>query len=153
MDAATAGKRLQDLPPKGGYGPIQTDRVKLRTIFGAKSTFAIFFGTTVVGFYTYYLNYKAVKRNQIEMRSARLAIWPALIAERDRAVLKQMRRNRDEEAELMKNVEGWEVGTYYGEPIYFLDEHNQFRDPLFIEHFAHADPIEVSDRSCRHLMT
>lgn len=70
-----------------------------------------------------------------------------------RSVLKQMRRNRDEEAELMKNVEGWEVGTYYGEPIYFLDEHNQFRDPLFIEHFAHADPIEVSDRSCRHLMT
>ncbi|XP_029165245.1 NADH dehydrogenase [ubiquinone] 1 alpha subcomplex subunit 13 [Nylanderia fulva] len=152
MDAAT-GKRMQDLPPKGGYGPIQTDRVKLRTILGAKNTFALFFATTVVGFYAYYLNYKLVKRNEIEMRSTRLAIWPALIAERDRSILKQMRRNRDEEAELMKNVEGWEVGTYYGEPIYFLDEENQFREPLFIEHFAHADPGHLGERSCRHLMS
>ena len=154
MDAATTSKKLtQDLPPKGGYGPIQTDRVKLRSILGARSTFAIFFATTVVGFYAYYLNYKVVKRNQIEMRSSRLAIWPALIAERDRAVLRQMRRNRDEETELMKNVEGWEVGTFYGEPIYFLDEENQYREPLYIEHFAHADPIEVADRTSRHLMT
>lgn len=70
-----------------------------------------------------------------------------------RSVLRQMRRNRDEETELMKNVEGWEVGTYYGEPIYFLDEENQFREPLYIEHFAHADPSKVADRTCRHLMT
>ncbi|KAL6438815.1 hypothetical protein ACFW04_003715 [Cataglyphis niger] len=152
MDAATS-KRMQDLPPKGGYDPIQTDRVKIRTILGARSTLAIFFATTVIGAYTHYLNYKIVKRNQIEMRSARLAIWPALIAERDRAVLRQMRRNRDEEAELMKNVEGWEVGTYYGEPIYFLDDENQFREPLFWEHFGHADPEDVAKRSCRHLMT
>lgn len=69
------------------------------------------------------------------------------------SVLRQMRRNRDEEAELMKNVEGWEVGTYYGEPIYFLDDENQFREPLFWEHFAHADPEDVAKRSCRHLMT
>lgn len=69
------------------------------------------------------------------------------------SVLRQMRRNRDEEAELMKNVEGWEVGTYYGEPIYFLDEENQFREPLFIEHFAHSDPTEYTSRSWRHLFT
>ncbi|KAM0735161.1 NADH dehydrogenase [ubiquinone] 1 alpha subcomplex subunit 13 [Formica fusca] len=153
MDAATAGKRVQDLPPKGGYDPIQTDRVKIRTVLGARSTLAIFLATTALGAYTHYLNYKLVKRNQIEMRSARLAIWPALIAERDRAVLRQMRRNRDEETELMKNVEGWEVGTYYGEPIYFLDDENQFREPLFFEHFAHADPVDVSARSARYFMT
>lgn len=69
------------------------------------------------------------------------------------SILKQMRRNRDEEAELMKNVEGWEVGTYYGEPIYFLDEKNQFRDPLFVEHFAHSDPDKYFERFCRHLLT
>jgi hypothetical protein len=27
-------------------------------------------------------------------------------------------RNRDAEAELMKDVEGWEVGTWYGHKIY-----------------------------------
>jgi NADH dehydrogenase (ubiquinone) 1 alpha subcomplex subunit 13 len=64
-----------------------------------------------------------------------------------------MRRNRDEEAELMKNVDGWEVGTYYGEPIYFLDEENQYRDPLFLEHFAHTDPDIIAIRAARHLIT
>lgn len=64
-----------------------------------------------------------------------------------------MRRNRDEEAKLMKNVERWEVGTYYGEPIFFLDDENQYRDPLFIEHFAHTDPYVIEERAARHLYT
>lgn len=67
------------------------------------------------------------------------------------SVLKQMRRNRDAEADLMKNVERWEVGTYYGEPIFFLDDEQQFREPMFAEHFAHSDPDIVSERSGRHL--
>lgn len=70
-----------------------------------------------------------------------------------RSVLKQIRRNRDAEAELMKNVEGWEVGTYYGEPIFFLDDTNQYREPLYAEHFAHADPDMVRARTERHLLT
>jgi len=64
-----------------------------------------------------------------------------------------MRRNREAEAELMKNVEGWEVGTYYGEPIFFLDDPNQFREPLYFEHFAHADPNKVAERTERHFWT
>lgn len=43
------------------------------------------------------------------MRSARLAVYPMLLAERDREYLKQLRKNRDAEAELMKDVPGWEV--------------------------------------------
>lgn len=46
------------------------------------------------------------------MRSAHHAILPALIAERDREYLKQLRRNRDEEAKLMANVKGWEVNIH-----------------------------------------
>ena len=59
-----------------------------------------------------------------------------MLAERDREYLKQCRRfnlssrnemiiiillktrNRDAEAKLMGNEEGWEVGTWYGHPIY-----------------------------------
>ena len=41
-----------------------------------------------------------------------------MLAERDREYLKQCRRNRDAEAKLMANEEGWEVGTWYGHPIY-----------------------------------
>ncbi|KYN04798.1 NADH dehydrogenase [ubiquinone] 1 alpha subcomplex subunit 13 [Cyphomyrmex costatus] len=153
MNATVNGKRLQDLPPKGGYGPIQTERVKLRSIFGVKSTIALFLATTISGMYAYYLNFKLIRRHEIEMRSARWAIFPALLAERDRAVLKQMRRSRNIEAELMKNVEGWEVGTYYGEPIFYLDDPNQFRDPTFLEHFAHSDPKVYRERAERHLFT
>ncbi|XP_012215424.1 NADH dehydrogenase [ubiquinone] 1 alpha subcomplex subunit 13 [Linepithema humile] len=151
--ATTTGKRVQDLPPRGGYASIQTERVKLRSILGARSTIGLFLTVTLSGAYCYYLNFKLIRRQQIEMRSSRLAIWPALLAERDRAVLKQMRRNRDEEAELMKNVDRWEVGTYYGEPIFFLDDENQYRDPLFMEHFAHSDPDFLMSRSTRHLWT
>ncbi|XP_011162496.1 NADH dehydrogenase [ubiquinone] 1 alpha subcomplex subunit 13 [Solenopsis invicta] len=151
MSATT--EKMQDLPPKGGYNPIQTERMKLKTVLGAKSTIALFLTTSIAGFYAYYLNFKLVRRQQIEMRSARLAILPTLLAERDRAVLKQMRHNRDAEANLMKNVEGWEVGTYYGEPVFFLDEPNQWREPLYSEHFAHADPDLVRERTERYLWT
>lgn len=32
--------------------------------------------------------------------------------------LTQLRKNRDEENELMKNVPGWETGKLNGEPVY-----------------------------------
>lgn len=71
--------------------------------------FAGYVGMTVGGIYLYYLNYKQIKRHEIEMRSAKMAIYPMLLAERDREYLKQLRRNRDAEAELMRDVPGWEV--------------------------------------------
>ena len=52
------------------------------------------------------------------MRSARMALFPLLIAERDREFLKQLTRNRDEEEKLMADVPGWKVGTWYGEPVF-----------------------------------
>ncbi|EZA57762.1 hypothetical protein DMN91_002714 [Ooceraea biroi] len=152
MDA-TASRRMQDLPPKGGYAPIQTARIKLRSVIGAKSIFGFFFASTCIGWYGYYLTHLKVRRDQIEMRSARNAIMPALLAEQDRAILIHMRRNRDMETELMKNVEGWEVGKYYGEPIFFLDEEDQWRDPIYYEYFAHVSPNILDARTLRHLIT
>ena len=32
-------------------------------------------------------------------------------------LLRQLRKNRDEEAELMKHVPGWVTGTLWGEPV------------------------------------
>lgn len=55
---------------------------------------------------------------KIEDQSARRAVEPVLLAERDREYLRQLRKNRDKEADLMKNVAGWEVGTYFGSPIF-----------------------------------
>ncbi|EFN82941.1 NADH dehydrogenase [ubiquinone] 1 alpha subcomplex subunit 13 [Harpegnathos saltator] len=151
--SAASTSRMQDLPPKGGYAPFQTERVKLRSVLNAKSCFGLVLGSTLFGMYSYYKTFIWIKRHEIEMRSAHLAIWPLLLAERDRAVLKQMRYNRETEAELMKNIEKWEVGTYYGEPIFFLDKEDQYRDPLFSEHFAHTHPDDFLIRSARHLVT
>lgn len=64
---------------------------------------------TIGGIYLYYINYKRILKHEIELRSSKMAIYPMLLAERDREYLKQLRRNRDAERELMKNVKGWEV--------------------------------------------
>lgn len=71
-----------------------------------------------------------------------------LLAEKDREYLKQLRRNRDEERELMKNVEGWKVGTWYGEPIYKTGKPD---DPLFqptlYEYYIHAPYKDIARRA------
>ncbi len=51
-----------------------------------------------------------------------MALEPMLCAEKDRATLKDARRIRDEEEELMKDVPGWQTGTYYGTPIFKTQE-------------------------------
>ena len=56
------------------------------------------------------------------MKSASLAIEPLMLAERDREYLKQLRRNRDAEEKLMADVEGWEVGTFYGHKVYKVNQ-------------------------------
>lgn len=71
--------------------------------------FAGYAGLTLVSIYLYNLTAKRIQKNEIEMRSAKMAIYPMLLAERDREYLKQLRRNRDAEAELMRDVPGWEV--------------------------------------------
>lgn len=102
-----------------------------------------YFGITAAGLYVYFLNCKKVKRDTVEMRSARLALQPLLFAERDREYLKQLRRNRADEESLMANVEGWKTGTLYGEPIFKTIPEDQFVDPIFKEYYAHA-PYKAS---------
>lgn len=68
-----------------------------------------YIGITAASLYIYHLTHKEIKRNEIEMRSGRHALLPLLLAERDREYLKQIRINREEEENLMANVEGWKV--------------------------------------------
>lgn len=71
--------------------------------------FGITAAMTAGGYYLWSLNHKANIREEVELRSARLATAPLLQAEQDRELLKLMRRNRDYEEKLMANVEDWEV--------------------------------------------
>lgn len=92
-----------------------------------------------------------MERDVVEMRSGRIALYPLLFAERDREYLKQLRRNRDEEIKLMKNVPGWVVGTWYGEPLFKTIP----KDTLINQHWqdfcAHADYKTYANRSHFHL--
>lgn len=94
--------------------------------------------------YTVYgiVQVKAVKRmtmNRVfEDRDLYNALEPFLTAERDRVWLKHVRKNRDLENEIMKDVPGWVVGTWYGEPVYFTLGDKWF-DPTQLEYFIHAE--------------
>ncbi|XP_046611753.1 NADH dehydrogenase [ubiquinone] 1 alpha subcomplex subunit 13 [Neodiprion virginianus] len=145
---ATAAKTTpQDLPPKGGYGPIVTERTKLRSIFSGRSMILGYFAVTSVSFYIYFKGYKVIKKHEVEMRSARMVMFPLLLAERDREYLKQLRRNRDSETELMKNVKNWETGTYYGEPIYKTAKSSKLIEPDCLEYYAFASDKDYQDRA------
>ena len=139
--------RTQDLPPPGGYSAIPWKRVPAKSYFKWKTMWAIHFAVSSGALYLYYLNYKKVERDNIEMRSAKFAIMPLLFAERDREYLKQIRRNRDEEAKLMANVPGWEVGTWYGEPVFKTLPKDTFVDPSFREYYGHTTYKETAKRA------
>ncbi|XP_078053271.1 NADH dehydrogenase (ubiquinone) B16.6 subunit [Augochlora pura] len=144
---ATAAKSgPQDMPPKGGYTPYQIERVPLRTVMGGRLGFAIFLTSTFGGFYLYALTYRDIKKNNLEMRSARHALQPMLEAERDRAILKHMRLIRKEETDLMKNFPGWKVGEFFGEPIFKSLPEDTYIEPNFFELTAHSDPKVLRNR-------
>merc|ERR1711862_990438 len=73
---------------------------------------------TALGAWIYKRGIRQWQILDIEMKSASLALTPLMLAERDRAFLKQLRKNRDAEEKLMGGVEGWEVGTFYGHKVY-----------------------------------
>lgn len=120
---------IQDLPPSGGYNPINFKRVQLKPILSAKLLFAGYAVLTAGAYYMYYLTDRKISREEVEMRSCRNVMLPIVLAERDREYLKQIRRNRDSEARLMANVEGWKVGTWFGEPVYKTVKNDEWIDP------------------------
>ncbi|CAG9864930.1 unnamed protein product [Phyllotreta striolata] len=136
----------QDMPPPGGYQSINYKRVPARTFFGGWAIIGGYIGMTAGAFYLYSLNYKAVKNRELEVHSANLALYPMLLAERDRAYLKQIRKNRDEENKLMANVEGWETGTWMGEPIYKTQPKDCFIEPNFYDYYVHSSYKDLKKR-------
>ncbi|XP_077510805.1 NADH dehydrogenase (ubiquinone) B16.6 subunit [Amblyomma americanum] len=130
----------QEMPPEGGYAPFNIKRIPARTLFSGYKLFGLYFGFTGIAWYL--LKTQIVRRKviQLEAQDGHNALEPLLLAENDRVYLKQLKKNREEERELMKNVPGWVVGTYFGEPIYHTMGPNVHMDPVAEEYFAHTDP-------------
>merc|ERR1712024_163351 len=98
--------------------PINYKRIPARSVLNAPLIYGGLFASMAYGAYQYKRGMRQVFKDEVEMKSASLAITPLMLAERDREFLKQLRRNRDAEEKLMKDVEGWEVGTFYGHKVY-----------------------------------
>jgi NADH dehydrogenase (ubiquinone) 1 alpha subcomplex subunit 13 len=144
MSGAQAGFK-QDLPPKGGYGPINWARVPGKKRMSGYAAFGIFFGVTTLAWIGYYFEERYKRKWILEMNDARLAISPLLLAEEQRLHLKHLRANRDEENALMKNVPGWETGKLNGEPVYH-NLNNRFPVVHPEAYYAHAKWNEMFDR-------
>ncbi|CAM2109153.1 NADH dehydrogenase [ubiquinone] 1 alpha subcomplex subunit 13 isoform X4 [Caretta caretta] len=105
-----AAKVKQDMPPPGGYGPIDYKRHLPRRGLSGYSLFAIGIGSLLLGYYNLVKWNRERRRLQIEDLETRIALFPLLQAESDRRTLRLLRENLEEEAKIMKDVPGWKVG-------------------------------------------
>jgi len=137
-------ENIQDMPPKGGYSKINFARVPAKKLFTGIQVIVGVLACHYAAVYTRMnITKPMLRRNEIEMRSATIALYPFMRAERDRRELLQMSKNRDAEAELMKDVEGWEVGRWEGQPIFKTVAENDWVEPIFEEHYAHSHPSDL----------
>ncbi|KAJ1060736.1 hypothetical protein K5549_019238, partial [Capra hircus] len=102
-----ASKVKQDMPPVGGYGPIDYKRNLPRRGLSGYSMFAVGIGALLFGYWSMMRWNRERRRLQIEDFEARIALMPLLQAEKDRRVLQMLRENLEEEATIMKDVPGW----------------------------------------------
>ncbi|XP_053441314.1 NADH dehydrogenase [ubiquinone] 1 alpha subcomplex subunit 13 [Nycticebus coucang] len=105
-----ASKVKQDMPPPGGYGPIDYKRNLPRRGLSGYSMLAMGIGTLFYGYWSMMKWNRERRRLLIEDLEARIALMPLFLAEKDRRVLRMLRENLEEEAIIMKDVPDWKVG-------------------------------------------
>lgn len=120
-------------------------RVPARVLLSGYRLFGLYFAFTGFSWYILKTQYIRKKLLEVEAADGYNAIQPLTLAEQDRLYLKQLKKNREEERELMKNVPGWVVGTYFGEPVYKTVSPNFHVDPVADEYYAHTHPKEAYD--------
>merc|ERR1712083_1197681 len=139
----------QAMPPTGGFGSIQYARNLTPGTKGWKA-FGGLFALTSVSWTIYTYQRRVQLGYEAEMNDARVALEPFMFAEQDRQFLRHLWNNREEERELMKNVPGWKVGTWYGEPVY----HQEAKREKYVqtcEYFAHNAPEDHLARQFHNL--
>ncbi|KAL6730949.1 hypothetical protein Aduo_001867 [Ancylostoma duodenale] len=127
----------QDMPPSGGYRKFNYGRTFPKVFWRPGVVVAAVFGATVYGSFDAIAKKKARVTEKFEDIDITNAMQPFLTAERDRFWLKLLKKNRELEEEVMRDVPGWKTGTWYGEPVYFTLG-DKWWDPMQDEVFAHS---------------
>lgn len=113
----------QDLPPVGGYDPIQWKRNLPSRGFRPVICLGILVGVSAYGFY------KVIQGNRENTEFAREKLWarinliPLLQAEQDRDTVRRTLSYYNREAEIMKDVPWWEVKNAYSDKTEFQPPH------------------------------
>lgn len=97
----------QDLPPIGGYDPIQWKRNLPARGFRPKVWLA---GTLTLMAYGWWRVAQGIQEKRELKREkiwARIYLTPLLVAELDRDSVRRYYADKDREAEIMKDVPGW----------------------------------------------
>ncbi|ODV97007.1 hypothetical protein PACTADRAFT_48787 [Pachysolen tannophilus NRRL Y-2460] len=103
----------QDLPPVGGYEPIQWKRNLPSRGFRPVVWFLGLCTMTGYGFYKIILNNRENYELKREKLWSRIYLLPLLQAEQDRNVVRRTFAYYKKEGEIMKNVPWWEVKSTY----------------------------------------
>lgn len=67
-------------------------------------------------------------------------------------LLKQLKHVREVEADVMKDFPYWEVGTFFGEPIYEDVPADTYIKPTFGELYVFTDPMDKPVLEYLHLL-
>ncbi|KAI3389323.1 hypothetical protein SNEBB_001440 [Seison nebaliae] len=130
----------QEMPPPGGFSAFEWQKKQFKPKWTWWKLWTAYAGVTIFSWGTYYYARDKARAQQLERDDIRCALEPLMLAEADRMFLKQVWENREEEKELMKDVEGWEIGKLYGESVYH-DESGENKLPTPKEFFLHLDPF------------
>lgn len=68
-------------------------------------------------------------------------------------MLKHQKRMRELEADVMKDFPFWEVGTFFGVPIYESVPEDTYIEPNFGECYTYADPFDIPIMQSSHMLT
>ncbi|XP_038073670.1 NADH dehydrogenase [ubiquinone] 1 alpha subcomplex subunit 13-like [Patiria miniata] len=128
----------QDMPPKGGYPPIDYKRVLPKRGMSGYMMFATCAAVMGVGTFFFGRHNRQRRLWQREEYESFIGIMPLLKAEDDRQKLKILKSNFEQEAIIMKDVPGWKAG----ESIY---ESKRWMDPMLVDLY-YLHPKKVRDK-------
>ena len=101
---------IQDLPPPGGYKPLEFTKKVPGPRLSGLAIFAIVGGMVAFGFSKVIEGNNKRRELKAERRFVRSTLLPFLQAEEDARYLREWAHNIELERRIMSGVPGWEVG-------------------------------------------
>ncbi|XP_003738994.1 NADH dehydrogenase [ubiquinone] 1 alpha subcomplex subunit 13 [Galendromus occidentalis] len=133
----------QDMPPEGGYKALNFKRVPGQKYFTNRFLFTYFGAMSIISWIGYRAGFHRYRHMKLDNADRDVALTPFMLAERDRAYMKHLRRMHEEEKVVMKDVPNWKIGHHYNLPIYNTLPEDYHLDPSIEELFAHASEADI----------